>query len=221
MELKNFERELKYLINDGRRLDFKEILDVFYAFGYSMVEFRQKKKNEAYYDDEELSVIKKGNVIRKSTHFNKDGLYFHFMFKKNVSEPVKPYVSKYEFGSDQFKTVQEFITELGICNIEVQPEPVLYVEMTRETAVFEKDGRRLLISYDNVKYYKDMDGIRVREKMLEVEDWTTPYTTIAEKEDFDTHLLLINDVLLDKLPVQLTRNSKPYRGFLLLGESGF
>lgn len=221
MKLKNFERELKYLINDGRGLDLKKLFDVFYASGYSMVESRRKKKTEAYYDDEELSVIKRGNVIRRSTHFNKDGLYFHFMFKKNVSDPVKPYVSKYEFGSDQFKSVQEFITELGFGNIEVQPEPVLYAEMTRETVVFEKDGRRLLISYDNVKYYKDMDGTSAHEIMLEVEDWTTPYTTIAEKEDFDTHLLSINDILLNKLPIQLTKDSKPYRGFLLLGENGF
>lgn len=221
MKLKNFERELKYLIKEGQELDFKEIADVFYVSGYSMVESRWKKKSEAYYDDDCLSVIKKGDVIRGSTHFNKDGKYFHFMLKKNVSRPQKPYVSKYEFGSDQFKTIQDFIAALGFNEIKVRPEPILYAEMTRETAVFEKDGRRLLISYDNVEYHKDINGVRVCEKMLEVEDWTTPYTTIAEKEDFDTHLLTINDVLASKLPVQLIKSSKPYRGFLLLGEEGF
>ena len=216
MKLKNFERELKYLLTGENELIFEDIVEVFNLNNYCKVEYRQKQKNEIYYDDNNLSVIKMGNVIRESTHFNKDGVYSHFMFKKNVSVPTKPYVSKYEYGSDEFKTVQEFVQALEDCNIKIMLKPVLYAEILRETAVFEKDNHKLLMSYDNVTYYKHKNGIQVFEKMLEIEDWTTPYTTIAEKETFDMHLLTINEALLKKLPIQLTKDSKPYRGYLLL-----
>lgn len=217
MEIKNYERELKYLTLEGQEFSFKEVIDIFLGDGYSMVENRRKKKHEIYFDDADLSVIKNGDVIRGSTHFNKDGTYFHFMFKKNVSRPDKPYVSKYEYGSGQFETVQDFVVELGMQDIAAWLNPVLHAEMTRKTAVFEKEERRLLVSYDDVEYYKDTKDVNVYEKMLEVEDWTTPYTTIAENDVFDEHLLSINKRLLSKLPIQLTKNSKPYRGFLLLG----
>lgn len=221
MELKNFERELKYLIMGDMEISFEEIINVFNSHDYSLIETKLKKKYEAYYDDVDFSLIKKGDVIRGSTHFNKDNIYFHFMYKKNVSKSAKPYLSKYEFGSGQFESVKDFISELNLYDIVVQSKPVLYAEMTRETAVFGKDDYKLLISYDDVKYYKDKSTSQVCEKMLEVEDWTTPYTTVAENDDYDAHLLYINELLLDKLPIQLTKKSKPYRGLLLLGESGF
>ena len=218
MELQNYERELKYLIMRKEGLLFDEILNIFRMYGYIMVEAKQKKKNEAYYDDANFSVIKRGDVIRGSTHFNKDGIYFHFMYKKNASKPNKPYLSKYELGSGQFDSVKDFISALNLYDCVVQEEPVLYAEMTRETAVFEKDGYKLLISFDNVSYYKEKKTEQIFEKMLEIEDWTTPYTLKAEKDDYDAHLLDINSLVLKDLPIKLTKESKPYRGLLLLGK---
>ena len=185
-----------------------------------MLETKRKKKHEVYYDDRLFSIIRNGDVIRASTHFNKDSTYFHFMYKKNVSKMDKPYLSKYEFGSGKFKSVNEFVSALNLSDIANQLSPVLYADMIRETAIFEMDNYKFLVSFDEVRYYKQ-NSVQVCEKMLEVEDWTTPYSTVAENDNNDVHLLFINKLLLDELPIQLTKNSKPYRGLLLLGERGF
>ncbi|MCD8022049.1 MAG: hypothetical protein LUF30_03415, partial [Lachnospiraceae bacterium] len=142
MEHQNFERELKYLkTQEGMSLE--DVLHVFYKHGYVLIETREKKKNESYYDDNELSFLKKGDVIRSSKHFNADGTYFHFMYKKNVSNPEKPYVSKYELGSGAYQTIREFILAMNIQE-EILTEPFLYADMTRETAIIEKNNERLL-----------------------------------------------------------------------------
>ena len=215
MELNNYERELKYLISD--EISFDSILQFLENHGYSLIERKLKKKHELYYDDSNFSFIKKGDVIRSSIHFNANGTYFHFMYKKNVSQPSKPYVSKYEFGSGQYVSVDDFLIEL-----EIYPAadifPVLHGEVMRETCVVEKENHRLLISYDNVKYYKHERGVSVWEKMLEIEDWTTPHTLLAADSKYDAHLCDIHKQILDDtgLPVQLTKDSKPYRGMILL-----
>lgn len=218
MEIKNYERELKYLVSDG--ISFDMILNFLDNHRYSLVETKLKKKHEIYYDDNNLSFIKKGDVIRSSTHYNSNGTYFHFMYKKNVSIPSKPYVSKYEFGSGRYTSVNEFLAELNI-NPESKIAPILHAEMTRETCVVEKGDYRLLISYDNVKYYKYENGMIVWEKMLEIEDWTTPHTTKSSDSKYDAHLCDINKYILGNtgLPVQLIKDSKPYRGIILLSEN--
>lgn len=216
MEHKNYERELKYLIKD-EELSFKKILNFFKSHNYMLVETKYKKKHESYYDDLDLSFIKNGDVIRSSTHFNEQTTYSHFMYKKNVSDPLKPYVSKFEFGSGQFETVQFFLTELGVNSV-VQPNPILYAQMTRETAVIEKGIDKFLISYDNVLYFKNVNSVRVYEKMLEIEDWNTPNSVINAGSKYDDHLCEINKIILhdNGLPLQLTKHSKPFRGILLL-----
>jgi len=221
MEHENYERELKYLLAEESDLSFEEILQFFDAHQYRLIETRLKKKNEAYYDEVNLSFIKKGDVIRASTHINEKDTYFHFMYKKNVSDHNKPYVSKFEFGSGQFVSVQEFIARLGI-NVNIQQTPVLYAEMERETAIVEKELHRLLISYDKVKYYKKVNTVTVCEKMLEIEDWTTPNTITNADNEYDAHLHNINELLLNsRLPLQLTTNSKPFRGLTILSEKGY
>lgn len=215
MEHQNFERELKYLFREDCELSFNEIVHFFIEHNYNLIESRLKKKNEIYYDDKNLFFINKGDVIRSSTHINEDGKYFHFMYKKNVSDPVKPYVSKYEYGSGKFNTIQEFLSEIGIS---AELKPVLFAEMVRETAIFEKNNRRLLVSYDNVKYFNDINDINVYEKMLEIEDWTSPNTIANADDKFDSHLCEINRIILgdDGLPLKLTMHSKPLRGIELL-----
>lgn len=221
MNLKNYERELKYLELSHDNINFEHVLDVFLQNGYEQVEGRNKKKLEAYYDDENFSIIKKGDVIRSSTHYNENGTFTHFMYKKNVSDHDKPYVSKYEYGSDRFASVKEFLSMLGVNDVNILLDPVLYGIVTRKTAVFEKNHYRLLISYDNTEYSCSPGDNTVMEKMLEVEDWTNPYTTTAEKDPQDFHLIEINNLLMRNLPIALTKYSKPYRGLFLLGVSGF
>lgn len=215
MEFNNYERELKYLITD--ELPFDMILQFISKHGYSLLETKLKRKNEVYYDDEKFSFIKKGDVIRSSTHFNVDGTYFHFMYKKNVSKPTKPYVSKYELGSGQYVSVNDFLAELKI-SLSSKINPILHAEMTRETCIVEKKGLRLLISYDNVKYFKRESSTFVYEKMLEIEDWTTPHTLLAADSKEDAHLCDINKYIqgINGLPVKLIKDSKAYRGLILL-----
>lgn len=217
MEHKNYERELKYLLNEGETVRFKDILQIFHRNGYMQVEMRMKKKHESYFDDSELSFTRNGDVIRSSKHFNINGTYFHFMYKKNVSREDKPYVSKYELGSGEYTTVLEFLAAMDI-QADVLPEPFLYAEMTRETAVIEKNQNRLLISYDDVRYYTADEKNYVFEKMLEVEDWTHPNTLKNADSKYDAHLCEANEILLlgSDFSLVLTKDSKPYRGLLLL-----
>lgn len=218
LEHKNYERELKYLLEKDYKLSFEKIMDFFVVSGYVILETRLKKKQEEYYDDESFSLIKRGDVMRNSTHINEQDTYYHFMYKKNASDSSKPYVSKYEFGSGQFNTIHEFITELAI-DVEVQPAPVLYADMTRETAIVEKERHKLLVSYDDVKYYSTINDKNVCEKMLEIEEWTTPNTLTSTNAINDIHLCEINATILrnNRFLLRLTKHSKPFRGLTLLG----
>ena len=216
MEHKNYERELKYLIAGNDTLAFTEILRFLKNNCYMIIETRLKKKHEIYYDNDELTFIKRGDILRSSNHISERGEYFHFMFKKNVSDPNKPYVSKYEYGSGKFKTIQEFTNELEIDD-NIQLNPVLYAEITRETAIVEKGLNRLLISYDTARYHKNTNATSLYEKMLEIEDWTNPNTILNVNSEYDEHLYEINKMILSNvgLPLRLTKDSKPLRGYKL------
>ena len=216
MEHKNYERELKYLIKK-KELSFESILVFLKSHNYKPVETKIKKKHESYYDDLDLSFIKNGDVIRSSKHYNEKGTYYHFLYKKNVSDPLKPYVTKFEYGSGQFEDVRVFLAELGV-NSAIQPNPVLYAEMTRETAIVEKGADRFLISYDDVLYFRNSNSVKASERMLEIEDWNTPNSVINAESKYDEHLCEINKIIIqdDSLPLQLTKDSKPFRGNLLL-----
>ena len=214
MELSNYERELKYLLKPNSNLTFEKIESMFLKSGYILMETRNKKKHETYYDTSDCAIIKQGDVLRGSTHFNADGTFSHFMYKKNVSNCSRPYVSKYEIGSNQFETVQDFFLSLNLPYNILDLIPVLHAEVIRKTAIFEKNNYKILVSYDNVKYYHNQTYIY--EKMLEAEDWTTPYTLEAASSSFDQHLLETNEFLLKELPLVLTHDSKPYRGTILL-----
>ena len=48
MELNNYERELKYLLNPNSDLTFKEIKNAFSKASYALIETRDKKKQEIY-----------------------------------------------------------------------------------------------------------------------------------------------------------------------------
>ena len=214
IEFKNFERELKYLLTGASKLSLDQVLHFLGRHGYQVVETVAKEKHETYYDDAEFTLIRRGDVMRGSKHITEQ--FSGFMYKKNVSDPDKPYVSKLELGvSGQHKTVQEFVAELGL-DIQVLADPVLYAVMLRDVAIVEKNLDRLYISYDKVDYYKDLGAGKVHEEMLEIEDWNRPNTTDVDYS-YDAYLCEVNRVLLSgELPVKLTRDTKPYRGYKIL-----
>lgn len=221
MEHENFERELKYLIMDKHSLNPEDVFSFLSLKGYVVVERKLKRKDETYYDDENLTFIKRGDVIRCSKHINNSSVYTHFMFKKNACDPSMPYVSKYEFGSGCFDTIDSFISHLNLFDV-ANLSPVLGASMVRHITIFEKKMLRIYVTFDDVEYFRESSNLRVSESMLEIEDWTTPNTTENALSRDDSHLLEVNDLLLcsSDFPVYLTKDSKPLRGYLLLKENG-
>lgn len=216
MEYENYERELKYLIKENEKCSSEQVVDFLYQNGYKLVETINKEKKETYYDDSSLTILNRGDVMRGSNMVTEK---FHgFLYKKNMCDPNKPYVSKLELGTKlrgQYSDVNEFIKELDV-DTKGALSPILYANMTREVSVLEKDEDRIYISYDKVKYFKDSNSPSVYEEMLEIEDWKKPNSTEGDYS-YDKHLLDVNNLILNSnLPILLTKDSKYYRGYVLL-----
>ena len=154
MEFENYERELKYLIKKNEKYTSKQFLEFLYENGYKLVESFEKEKHETYYDDNDFSILKRGDVMRGSNMVTEQ--FKGFLYKTNKCNPEKPYVSKLELGTKlrgQYKDVNEFIKELNI-DVKGQLNIKLFANMKREVSIVEKDGDRLYVSYDKVKYFE-------------------------------------------------------------------
>lgn len=220
MKFENYERELKYLLTGAKKLSLDQVVHFLNGHGYKVVETIAKEKHEAYYDDKNFRLTKRGEVMRRSKHIHVTEQQFSgFMYKKNITHPDKPYVSKIEQGeSGQHKTVEEFIAVLGL-DIEVLADPVLYAVMLRDVAVVEKNHDRLYISYDKVDYFRNIGAQKFYEEMLEIEDWNHPNGTDGDY-NYDAHLLEVNKIVLNsELPIELTKDTKPFRGYKILVEN--
>ena len=206
MEFENYERELKYLIKKNEKYTSKQFLEFLYENGYKLVESFEKEKHETYYDDNDFSILKRGDVMRGSNMVTEQ--FKGFLYKTNKCNPQKPYVSKLELGTKlrgQYKDVNEFIKELNI-DVKGQLNIKLFANMKREVSIVEKDGDRLYVSYDKVKYFE----------MLEIEDWKNPNTTNVDY-DYDRHLIKVNNLISNaQLPIELTKDSKYFRGYTVL-----
>lgn len=115
MEFENYERELKYLIKKNEKYTSKQFLEFLYENGYKLVESFEKEKHETYYDDNEFTILNRGDVMRGSNMVTEQ--FKGFLYKTNKCNPEKPYVSKLELGTKlrgQYKDVNEFIKELNI-----------------------------------------------------------------------------------------------------------
>ena len=143
-----------------------------------------------------------------------------FLYKTNKWNPEKPYVSKLELGTKlrgQYKDVNEFIKELNI-NVRGELSIKLFANMKREVSIVEKDGDRLYVSYDKVKYFEKDESNSVYEEMLEIEDWKKPNTTDVDY-DYDRHLIEVHNLISKaQLPIELTKDSKYFRGYTVLNK---
>ena len=203
MEFENYERELKYLIKKNEKYTSKQFLEFLYENGYKLVESFEKEKHETYYDDNDFSILKRGDVMRGSNMVTEQ--FKGFLYKTNKCDPKKPYVSKLELGTKlrgQYKDVNEFIKEL---NIDVKGQ--LNIKLFAD---------RLYVSYDKVKYFEKDESNSVYEEMLEIEDWKNPNTTNVDY-DYDRHLIEVNNLISNaQLPIELTKDSKYFRGYTVL-----
>ena len=216
MEHNNYERELKYLVQGGK-LPLMKILELFDRHGYRLIKFKQKEKQEVFYDDENLTLLNNHDTLKHSSIFKKKRIKQRFMYKKNISQPDKPYISKLEVGSGKYTSLDEFLAALNL-NLPIQHHPFMHAKMTRDTAVIEKSpDDRLLLSLDKVKYFRASGVSSVFDEELEVECWTNPNTNGTR--DYDAHLCEAHDILLASgLPLEHTRQSKHLRGHELLRE---
>jgi len=218
VEHNHYERELKYLLETGG-VSLVQILGLLEKYGYQLIKAKPKEKHEAYYDDRNLTLTNNQEVMRESRHYTQKGkLKKHrFMYKKNLSDPNKPYVAKAELGSGKYKSVQDFVEALKL-DADISPVPFLYAQVKRATAIVGKGPERLLISHDKIEYFKDNELASAFEEELEIEDWTDPHTGV--RRDSDVCLCEANEILVNSgLPLQLTKCSKHYRGLELLGKN--
>ncbi|MFR3782964.1 MAG: hypothetical protein ACLTXR_03980 [Clostridia bacterium] len=129
-------------------------------------------------------------------------------------------MSKLELGTKlrgQYKDVNEFIKELNI-NVRGELSIKLFANMKREVSIVEKDGDRLYVSYDKVKYFEKDESNSVYEEMLEIEDWKKPNTTDVDY-DYDRHLIEVHNLISKaQLPIELTKDSKYFRGYTVLNK---
>ena len=169
MEFENYERELKYLIKKNEKYTSKQFLEFLYENGYKLVESFEKEKHETYYDDNEFTILNRGDVMRGSNMVTEQ--FKGFLYKTNKCNPEKPYVSKLELGTKlrgQYKDVNEFIKELNI-NVRGELSIKLFANMKREVSIVEKDGDRLYVSYDKVKYFEKDESNSVYEENIKIE----------------------------------------------------
>ena len=217
MEFENYERELKYLIKKNERYTSKQFLEFLYKNGYKLVESFEKEKHETYYDDNNFTILNRGDVMRGSDMVTER--FKGFLYKTNKCNPEKPYVSKLELGTKlrgQYKDVNEFIKRAENINVKGELSVKLFANMKREVSIVEKDGDRLYVSYDKVKYFEKDESNSVYEEMLEIEDWKNPNTTDVDY-DYDKHLIEVNNLISNaQLPIELTKDSKYFRGYTIL-----
>lgn len=216
MEFENYERELKYLIKKNEKYTSKQFLNFLYKNGYKLVESFEKEKNEAYYDDNNFTILSRGDVMRGSDMITEK--FKGFLYKVNKCNSEKPYVSKLELGTKlrgQYKDVNEFVKELHI-DVKGELSVKLFANMKREVSIVEKNGDRLYVSYDKVKYFEKSESNSVYEEMIEIEDWKKPNTTDVDY-DYDKHLIEVNNLISNtQLPIELTKDSKYFRGYTIL-----
>jgi len=216
IKFENYERELKYLISEGTSATLTSLLNLFIENGYCITDMITKEKREVYYDDSQYSLIKSGEVMRASNYVSE--LATGLMYKRNVSDSLKPYVSKIEMGSTTYKELPDFVKLFNL-QLTSQIEPIMKARMTREVAIIEKGNDKLYVSFDKV-FYSTLTSAEVYEEMLEIEDWKVPNTMNVDHE-YENHLLEANRIISDSLlPLVLTKDSKPYRGYILLRKNG-
>lgn len=218
VKFENYERELKYLVLQDCEVTVDLLLTFFIEKEYRIVERYTKEKHEVYYDDSSYSLTLSGEVMRGSNYVSEQttGL----MYKRNVSNISKPYVSKIEMGSTTYKDLNSFSGAFNL-NLDSELKPMMTAQMIREVTLIEKDSDMLYVSFDKV-FYALYESAKQKcyEEMLEIEDWKKP-NTLQVDYSYDQHLIAVNKLIQhSSLPLVLTKDTKPYRGYVLLKEKG-
>ena len=218
VKFENFERELKYLVLQDYQITIDSLLAFFTEKGYRIDKRFTKEKHEVYYDDSSYSLTLSGEVMRGSSYISEQAT--GLMYKRNVSDIGKPYVSKVEMGSTTYKDLNSFSDAFNL-NLDSSLKPMMTAQMIREVMLIEKNNDILYVSFDKVFYaLYELESKKYYDEMLEIEDWKNPNTLYVD-HSYDQHLLTINELIQhSSLPLTLTKDTKPYRGYVILKENG-
>jgi len=200
------ERELNYVNEYGNISHvnlLKNAVKMLEKFDFKLARDRMKgtTKVEAYYDDPDLSIIKKGNVLRSMKNAEHDNATFFFFYKQYFNKPDKPYDLYKESRSEASESFAAFLHNLGL-GIAVEKDPVLNADIKRRSVVLENESARLVIACEHVEYYKTVK-LDMWENLIEIAD-----LSMQDEELF----CRVNEVLLKELPIRLIKQTKPQRG---------
>lgn len=218
IKFENFERELKYLVLQNCEVTVDSLISFFTENEYRIVKKFTKEKHEIYYDDSSYSLTLSGDVMRGSNYVSEQAI--GLMYKRNVSDINKPYVSKVEMGSTTYKDLNSFSDAFNL-DLDSALKPMMTAQMIREVMLIEKASDMLYVSFDKVFYaLYGSEKQKYYEEMLEIEDWKNP-NTLHVDYSYDKHLITVNELVQhSSLPLTLTKDTKPYRGYVILKEKG-
>ena len=209
-----FERELKYLLaNNEHPLITEEIVESLEKCGYTMTrEVKERWKFEEYFDDANFSLLKNGDILRRTRHiwFDSDVLTKPlFTYKENKSIDEQPYATRLEHKYDNISDLQEFANIVKLyCTPDEKAK--LTLEMKRRGALIKLDKEEFLITHDLTTYTNPKSKKTYTESMIEVEDRVDMEN---QSPPYDHHLRRINNEILNiGLPIKLTKENKYERG---------
>lgn len=171
------EFELKYIIPENLResLSKENITQEFLKNDFDIIEESSKENDDKYYDDRDLSLLKRGGSlrIRKATQDNDikiKGTY------KNPIEKGEVYSSREEIEEKLSEASLENLKEvmrskkINVDLDSIMPRPILNSKTNRQDVVFEKNNVRVCVSFDDTQYVNYVLGdTKAQDSMIEIE----------------------------------------------------
>lgn len=198
------EREFKYIADENVTLE--SIIEFFVGNGgVTMSPSNTTYKYETYYDDENFTIAKRGDVLRQTKAEFPTGTAEFFLYKRNISDKDSNFVKKTEL---KIETVDLAIVEKILDgHIPSEVKPVLNAKMTRNRALVEFDGVEFELVIDRTEYSVE-DGETATDVMVEME--------VNPQIGADIDISTIHNVIVKFPNLVATKVSKYERGCELL-----
>lgn len=168
------EFELKYIIPEEGVTEI-EVIRTFIKNNFNLIDETEKENEDEYYDNSKFSILKQeGSLrIRKTTekeNVTKKGTYKKALKQGNVYSSRKEIEEKL-----QKESLKEFLKLLADKNIKIgisqeELKPTLKAKTQRRTMIFERNGSKVCVSFDDTTYESCLDkNKKSKEKMIEIE----------------------------------------------------
>ena len=212
------EKELKYLLTEPNfHFSIVELEKVFEKYGYLIAKASNtREKFEEYFDDANFSLLKRGDILRRTKHRWYDRTDISqplFTYKEKVGNEDEPYTTRLEHKKDNITNLYEFVRAVNV-GIIPDEKPKLTLSMVRKGAYLDLGQDKFYLAHDRTTYTNPSDGITYTEDMLEVEDRGNINNL---NPVYDYHLRRFNREMLGiGLPIRLTKDNKYERGSMAL-----